>query len=161
MTPADLLRSVQQVNASLSRHQEALHRDADLLVQGFSMALFNEIVSGGRYSPGTPIDTGFARASWYGGIGGEGQPPSVAKPVTKRRGERASEARAAALQIEATAHKAKAGDTLILANAAPYVRRLEFGWSRQAPQGFIRRAVMAAQHILNEVAAHVLKLRPA
>lgn len=38
----------------------------------------------------------------------------------------------------AGARQFKLGDTLKMANSVPYIRRLEYGWSRQAPAGMLR-----------------------
>lgn len=127
---------------------------ADLFVKGFTQTLFNEIQSGGRYSPGTPIDTGFARANWVGGIGAPGVAPLESSPRNPGDDYRA-DAAAARAQVDATALRAQPGDTVYLSNSAPYIRRLEFGWSRQAPRGMIRLALQNAQAIADEVAAFV------
>lgn len=119
---------------------------ADLFVKGVVQTLFTEVQVGGRYSPGTPIDTGFARGSWVGGIGSEG-------------GEGAGTEAGAAAQLQSTALRVVAGDTVYMSNHAPYIRRLEFGHSRQAPQGMVRLAVAAAPLIAEEVAQHLTGAR--
>ena len=43
----------------------------------------------------------------------------------------------------------KIGDTFRLTNALPYARRVEFGWSSQAPQGMVRLSVAETQQILD------------
>ena len=134
---------------------------ADLFVKGFVQTVFNEIQEGGRYSPGTPEDTGFARANWYGWINGDGVAPNLAMPVERIRGSLSGEARAAFQQMEETALRAKAGDVIEGGNNAHYIGYLEHGSSSQAPQGMVRLAILAGQQIADEVAAHVMGQRAA
>lgn len=160
--------TVEEFTVNLTKHREAFEKNADLLIKGFCQTLFNEIQSGGRYSPGTPIDTGFARANWHGGIGAEGPAPT------------GTDVAASQAQLAETAQAAKVGDVVILANNAPYINRLEFGFigtdslgrfftgfgprsvggrSSQAPEGFVRLALMHVQDIGDEVAAHVMAMQ--
>lgn len=142
---------------ALTRAQEHFRGQADLLVQGVVQTVFNEIQSGGKYSPGTPIDTDFARKNWFGGIGAEGT-----------------------MDVSATTAAAKAGDVVLISNNLPYIRRLEFGfigtdslgryyvgfgpksvggYSSQAPAGFVRLTLLHGPDIIAEVAAHVATMR--
>jgi len=129
--------------ADLARWQAQVGERSDLLVQGFSQTLANEAISGGKFSPGTPIDTGFARANWDGGIGAIPANPPAGSPG------------AAVARVDEAVLRAQAGDLVYLSNTAPYIRRLEYGWSKQAPAGFIRLALAAGQQIADEVGAHI------
>ncbi len=96
--------------------------------------MFNSIIVG-KNAPdtvvshnGTPVDTGFARASWWKAIGGVGSHPN--QPT---KGE----------TVSAPLHplgKLKLTDKAYLANNAPYILALEYGHSSQArnPDGMIR-----------------------
>jgi hypothetical protein len=64
---------------------------------------------------------------------------------------------AAAARVDAAILTAQAGDLVYLSNTAPYIRRLEYGWSKQAPAGFIRLALAAGQQIADEVGAFVVE----
>ena len=44
------------------------------------------------------------------------------------------------------------GQTYYLTNPLPYARRVEFGWSKQAPTGMLRNAIMLAQRELDRLA---------
>lgn len=46
----------------------------------------------------------------------------------------------------------KAGQAFYLTNPLPYSRRVELGWSTQAPEGMLRLNVMRAQQVLDKVA---------
>lgn len=75
----------------------------------------------------SPVLTGRFRASWTIALGQVD--PTVAPPVPK-----GGLATVAAPQIPAVAF----GDVVYLANSLPYARRLEYGWSQQAPAGMVR-----------------------
>lgn len=140
----------------LSKAMAKVGEKLDLFVKGFTQTVFNEIQTGGRYSPGTPVDTGFARANWVGGIGAT--PPAPALERVNIPGAHSAEIAAATQQLTAVALSAKMGDAIVLVNGAPYINRLEFGHSGQAPHGMIRLALQNAQAIADEVAAHVARM---
>lgn len=80
---------------------------------------------------GTPVDTGAAKGSWSVGIDGN---PTTFRSRKDKTGNftvtRANQAIA----------KAKPGGFIRLASNIPYMTRLEYGWSQQAPNGWVRRA---------------------
>ena len=84
----------------------------------------------------TPVDTGFARASWVpsrtepfeGQIGPSGEADSTAQ----RRGER-----------RVLSYKLRHGAAFV-SNNAPYIVLLNQGHSRQAAPGFVQRAIAKA-----------------
>lgn len=111
------------------------------LKQGSARVLYNEMSSGGKYSPGTPIDTGFHRWHWDAAVGGA---PS---------GGSAGSQAAADARVEAAVEAFGDAETLTVTNNGPAIRRLEFdSWSQQAPDGFVRPAAEAIQQIVDEVA---------
>lgn len=85
----------------------------------------------------TPVDTGWARANWI---------PSLGAPVSFTVGTPSSvdtgpqQAAMLALMTYDSATPAKAYVT----NNVPYINRLNYGWSAQAPSGFVRIAVERA-----------------
>jgi len=88
----------------------------------------------------TPIDTGFARASWFVAVNGEGGHPEPPEPNK----EPASVPMPA---YPAEALLGSAGKRIVIANSAAYIRRLEYdGWSPQNSL-WITRAV--AKYPLN------------
>lgn len=146
----------------LSGIAERLKGKAEQLCRQSARVLYNEMSSGGRYSPGTPIDTGNARNSWSAAIG----------VIPEGNGGDA------AAQVESVITDFALGETLVVANNAPYIRRLEYGFigedalgryyagfgpksvngrSSQAPDGFVRPAVEAWGLIVDEVAADLAK----
>ena len=79
----------------------------------------------------TPADTGRARGNWQASVGrgatGEVSVGSV----------RSGEAKAIA-DVDQTVSVA-VGDLYYLTNNLPYIERLEYGWSKQAPGGMVRK----------------------
>lgn len=137
----------------LSGIGERLKGKAEQLCRQSARVLYNEMSSGGRYSPGTPIADpslwihprphtgGFARGSWAARVG---DVPDAGP----------GDAVGADAQVDGVIGEVKVGETLYVANRAPYIRRLEYdAHSTQAPDGFVRPAVEAWGLIVDEVAA--------
>lgn len=76
----------------------------------------------------TPVDTGNARWNWISSVGApnsneaDGPGPHAAG-------------------IQAVLSYELASGALWIANCVPYIRRLNDGWSQQAPSGFVERAI--------------------
>ena len=89
---------------------------------------------------GTPADTGRARGNWQASIGrgatGEVSVDSV----------RSGEAKAIA-EVNQKASVA-VGDLYYLTNNVPYIERLEYGWSKQAPGGMVRKNMQNFNRLL-------------
>lgn len=87
----------------------------------------------------TPIDTGHARRNWISSVG---------QPNTQV----ANDESAHAAGIQAVLSYQLASGALWVANAVPYIRALNYGHSKQAPAGFIERAVdLAMQKVQRKV----------
>lgn len=137
----------QQVDTELKNAASVFKADADEWFKVFCVSLFNEMATGGKYSPGTPVDTGYARANWSAGIGAASS-QEVAATDQATVGARAQQ----------DLLNAKIGDVIEFRNNAHYIRYLEYGTSRMAPRGFVRAAVAAAPQ-LAQAAVRVMKQR--
>lgn len=89
----------------------------------------------------TPVDTGWARANWAIDIGRE--PKASSPPVNSGAGLGRARAKQAAGQAKMASYSVTQGKVFIT-NNVPYIGRLNKGWSKQAPAGFIEAAVMRA-----------------
>lgn len=58
-------------------------------------------------------------------------------------------------RIQAAAAGIKPGDVIYVVNNLPYARRLEYGWSTQAPAGMVRVTIARYQQIVDDAAAAV------
>ena len=76
-----------------------------------------------------PVDTGRFKSNFVAGIG------TVNTDISAAPGSDATGRTATTLQGW------KPGQTIFLTNSMIYARRLEFGWSKQAPAGMVRLAV--------------------
>lgn len=88
----------------------------------------------------TPVDTGRARGNWHISIGHP--EPSVSETKTQTP-----------LPSEGEKLKSsKAGDTIYIQNNLPYIVGLEYGRSRQAPQGMVRLTMQeVAQYVKDAI----------
>lgn len=96
-------------------------------VEPFQKKIAMEVLS--RVVLKTPVDTGRARANWQVSLTG---PTGYDKEDTDRGG-------AATINsgIQTIEH-VRAYQTIWIGNNLEYIVPLEFGWSRQAPQGMLR-----------------------
>ena len=86
----------------------------------------------------TPFDTGRAAASWNASLNGANlrtQPDEV------QFGGREDAAQAGEVNLQGI----KMGDDIHISNSLSYIRRLNAGWSRQAPAGFVEQVVEATR----------------
>lgn len=98
-------------------------------------------------SNGVPVDTGFARASF--------RASTEAMPVIDS-GAQNKEGHSVAQdfgKITATIAEAKLGGSIYLGWTASYILPLEYGHSKQAPQGFARLAAAQWETIVSQVVA--------
>ena len=90
---------------------------------------------------GTPVDTGWARANWI---------PNIGSPRSGTAGQRPDEggradtgAQDAGVAEVLTSYTARRG-AVHITNNVPYIVFLNAGTSRQAPAGFVERAIQKA-----------------
>lgn len=88
----------------------------------------------------TPAKTGRARGNWQASIG-RGATGEVSV-VNKRAGQAK-----AILNVNQKASVA-VGDLYYLTNNVPYIERLEYGWSKQAPGGMVRKNMQNFNRLL-------------
>ena len=77
----------------------------------------------------TPVDSGRARGNWFAEIN------KVSRATSETRS--ANEAISDAISTAQSA----SGSIFTLTNSLPYAIRLEYGWSKQAPQGMVRTSI--------------------
>lgn len=88
----------------------------------------------------TPVDTGWARANWV---------PKIGEPITEPVGQPgatgtfAAQSAAAAGVLDVAQYQLQQG-RIHVTNNVPYIQRLNDGYSRQEPAGFVQRAIRKA-----------------
>jgi hypothetical protein len=104
----------------------------------------------------TPVDTSQALSNWIVTLDGK----NVGRIDPHFYGERGSTQKASAAQTIAQARQVlknkKPGQTIYITNNLPYIRRLNEGYSGQAPAGFVERSVLIARKLVKKLK---LKLR--
>jgi len=93
----------------------------------------------------SPVDTGRFRGNWMIGVGS----PDVSTIEAVDKDGSTTTAR-----ITAAVGSVQAGGVVYITNSLPYARRLEYGWSKQAPSppGIVRLTVQRySEYIANAV----------
>lgn len=98
---------------------------------------------GGRLIRRTPVDMGRARGNWNASVGQEDPKtdPDRRAPEALSEGSQ----RIAGLKLSR-------GQRLYWTNGLPYIRRLNDGWSRQAPSGYIQTTVREMRDFVDQTA---------
>jgi hypothetical protein len=116
-------------NADFKRNFAALMqkagRKAEMVVRASALSVGASLVRR------TPVDTGRAKGNWVPGIG-------AANTSTSAN----SSGDAAVSAINQTLQAWRPGQTIYITNSLPYIKRLEDGWSKQAPAGMVRLTVV-------------------
>lgn len=94
----------------------------------------------------SPVDTGRFKGNWQVGVG---QLNADTNQAADKSGQGALGRTAVALETW------KPGQTIFLSNSLPYARRLEDGWSQQAPSGMVRLTVQAYTDAVRKAAESV------
>lgn len=154
-------RNLGQFQATLAKWPTLVAQRLDDVVREVTFVCAENMIVGGHYAPGTPVDTGFARASWWIRINErDATSPLFADAGTGTvtllgpGGAMVGQARVAEAGLALLG--AKAGDRIYVLNGAHYINELEFGSSRQAPEGFVRLTLRAGQQIVDQVAQRIL-----
>jgi hypothetical protein len=114
--------------------------DADKVVRQASLSVLDSVVKR------SPVDTGRFRGNWQLTIN---TPAAGSLTVTDKSG-----AATIGRGLSALASY-KAGPPVWITNNLPYARRLEDGYSDQAPQGMVRLTVQQWNRYINDAIARV------
>lgn len=150
-----------QFKAGLKNWQKQHQLDANQAALALALNLAENIIRA------TPVDTGWARANWWPQINTKNAPPNagVPNPRTSTQGlqgkakaqalDRNGQAGASASMARAasTFAQGKAGDRFTLANGVPYILKLEYGSSKQAPEGMVRLSIQRLRHFFENYKA--------
>lgn len=94
----------------------------------------------------SPVDTGRFRGNWQVSI------ENIPIGTVNQSDESGSETIA---EIVKVASELKGDQAIYLVNNLPYARRLEYGWSKQAPGGMVRLTVQEFQSIIKQIAEQI------
>lgn len=105
--------------AELRGRMEKFFEDVDRYAADLKVKVVGEAFD--RVVSDTPVDTGQARRSWQ---------ISVGSPNFAQQGD-----------PKTTLKASKLTDRIFIVNPMPYITRLNNGWSKQAPSGYIEQAI--------------------
>jgi len=126
----------------IARFVDKANGNIDLVVRKVSLDLFRRVIMK------SPVDTGRFRGNWQVAIGSI---PAGTIEVDDKSGA------ATITRVSATALGLKAGDVITLVNNLSYARRLEYGYSKQAPGGMVRTTVQEYGAVVSKAAGEVKK----
>ena len=106
----------------------------DKVIRGASFELFKNIVYG------TPVDSGRAKNNWILTIDNVSDDKS---DIADKTGNKAIQK--ASLEINK-----KLGKYIYIQNNLDYILKLEYGWSKQAPQGFVRQNILRMNQLIKK-----------
>lgn len=121
------MASFKDLGNEMKKTGQNVENNADRLVRRCALAIDAAVVLA------TPVDTGRARGNWQVEVG---QAPSGELATTDKGGGSTIAAGKAAIE----SYKGEAGG-IYITNNLPYIERLNEGWSKQAPAGFVETAV--------------------
>jgi hypothetical protein len=118
----------------LSKYCQAAGDKIDLVVRKSALELQASMIAK------SPVDTGRFKSNWQCGLGGMNL-------------ETAATAGSDALgRTEVVLQGYRPGQTIWLTNNLPYAKRLENGWSQQAPSGMVRLTVQDFKYAVKRAA---------
>lgn len=117
--------------ADLRKKRDVPVEHANKFLRAVGSDVNENLVAGGEFSPGTPVDTGFARASWWP----SGEDAGV-HPNPPQKGEDGTVVITGGADVALSLAGFGIGEVLAFNNNADYIVPLNNGHSKQAPQGF-------------------------
>ena len=110
--------------------------DVDHVLRAVTLELAKDVIQS------TPVDEGTARNGWFSGVN--------KNPGGRRAAKKTGQA--ALDQLGREVEKFHVGDKFTLINRIPYILKLEYGGSKQAPNGMLRRSIRRAKLVLRRKA---------
>ncbi len=126
----------------IQRFVDKANGNIDLVFRKISLELFKRVILK------SPVLTGRFRANWQVAIGSI---PSGTLELNDKTGT------ATISKVQATAMQVKAGQVITLCNNLAYALPLEFGHSKQAPNGMVRLTVLEFGAVVSKATSEVPK----
>lgn len=134
---------------TLAARMNRLANDLDVRSSNVAIAVAAAVVT--DLIQNTPVDTSKALSNWVVSLGsksGAVLAPFVPGSAGSSQGASQSQAVAAAVRILTTKTP---GQSIWISNNLPYIRRLNDGYSKQAPAGFVERALLVGRYTVKRV----------
>ncbi len=126
----------------IARFVEKAKGNIDLVVRKVALDVFKRVIMK------SPVKSGRFRGNWQVAIGSV---PAGTLELNDKAGT------ATIAKVTATTLQMQAGQVITLVNNLAYARRLEYGWSKQAPNGFVRLTVTEYGAVVNKAASELPK----
>lgn len=128
----------------LREYAKVVNKRIDYVHRNLGMVLFTAIV----YD--TPVDIGLARGSWW---------PSKGSPVMGGPTRIDKSGQKVVADIQREVMSAKLRDVLFMVNNVPYIEALEYGWSKQSPEGMVRINVARVRRMVKDTIEEAKKIK--
>jgi hypothetical protein len=119
--------------------------NVDLVVRRIALDMFKRVIMK------SPVDTGRFKGNWQVAIGAI---PAGTLVVDDKSGT------VTMARVNAATLNLQAGQIIYLVNNLSYARRLEYGYSRQAPKGMVRTTLQEFPGIVKTAAGQVSRGAP-
>lgn len=131
------MASLRDFAKRMQQRADSVEKNADELVRKVALAVDATVVIA------TPVDEGRARSNWQVNLD-EPASGTVEPYAPGKEGSTGGEnSRAAIEQGKAKiANYGNANTAIHITNNLPYIKRLNDGWSAQAPAGFVEQAIL-------------------
>jgi len=127
---------------------DGLESDAEQAIKKLTLDVVANLVKAPSEG-GTPVDTGWARANWFANIG---VPVTEAAPNPNESGATVAATGEREARLGGVLSYKLASGPVFISNNVPYILRLNEGTSKQAPAGFVQKAIQKAITQLRSVA---------
>jgi len=144
--------AAQQFSVDLERLVQRVEDRTTEIYRRIALELFRQIIFGGNGSPGVPVDTGFARASFVISLNGS---PSFRQPSRRPSGERGGVDGSGFDETQGRVAEATLSDSITLSSNCEYVPLLEFGTTKLVGVGFVVLALLGVERIAQRVVSEM------
>lgn len=121
---------------NVQRFVEKAKGNANIVVRKLGIEMTKRIIQR------SPVDTGRFRGNWVVSINAPAV--NLDASVTDPTGETTLARETAKLATF------EVGPSIFITNSLPYAKRLEYGWSKQAPTGMVHITVLEMQQMINK-----------
>lgn len=125
----------QTFSSMVNKFAQRVPQLANQVIRKSSLELFTDVVMD------TPVDTGRARGNWQISFG------SPASGVISEQGDKEGDSASSSPTVQKITDALNSDRTtltIFLTNNLPYIKKLEYGWSKKAARGMVRKNLMKA-----------------
>lgn len=136
----------------LSKAIENIKENRDKIVRGTLIKVSTDAIVGTPVGKTSLWKTKYPPRGYVGGTLRGAWQASIGTPNLTRTNSVDKSGSKTAGKAAGVINTLEIGSTFYLTNPQPYARRVEFGWSKQRPNGMLRIAIAGAQKALDRLA---------